>query len=141
MIITKAFQIKITNFALMNQHSIILSLGTNVSDGIDTLCKAEQTLRSWIKLDSCSRMLKNPAIGMKEGTNDFYNMLIKTKTTLPLQDIMLLVKKLESMMGNTTQLRSMGIIRMDMDIIIWDDEIIKPNDTEREYYKTLIKEI
>lgn len=125
----------------MNQHSIILSLGTNVSDGIDTLCKAEQILRSWIKLDSCSRMLKNPAIGMKEGTNDFYNMLIKTKTTLPLQDIMLLVKKLESMMGNTTQLRSMGIIRMDMDIIIWDDEIIKPNDTEREYYKTLIKEI
>ena len=125
----------------MNQHSIILSLGTNVNDGIDTLCKAEQILRSWIKLDSCSRMLKNPAIGMKEGTNDFYNMLIKTKTTLPLQDIMLLVKKLESMMGNTTQLRSMGIIRMDMDIIIWDDEIIKPNDTEREYYKTLIKEI
>lgn len=125
----------------MNQHSIILSLGTNSDDGMNILCQTEDILRSWIKIDSCTRKLKNPAIGMGEEANDFYNMLIKTRTSLPLHDIMLLAKRLEALMGNSHQLRSEGIVLMDMDIIRWDDTILKPKDTDREYYKILIEEL
>lgn len=125
----------------MNQHSIILSLGTNCNDGINILRQAEDILRSWIRLESCSRILRNPAIDMGEDTNDFHNMLIKTETSLSLKDVTFLSKKLECMMGNTSQLRSNGIVMMDVDIIRWDDRILKPGDTEREYYKILIEEL
>lgn len=125
----------------MNLHSTTLSLGTNSDNGMEALCQAEEILRSWIRLDSCSRKYRNPAIGMEEGTNDFHNMLIKTETSLSLQEMMCLAKRLESMMGNTSLLRSKGIVAMDMDIIAWDGMTLKPNDTEREYYKILIQDI
>lgn len=125
----------------MKQHSMILSLGTNNHDGIAILSKAESIINAWIGGGSCSRKLRNPAIGMGEGADDFYNMLIKKDTTLSLSEMNDLSKKLESMMGNTAELRKDGIVMMDMDIVEWDGEPIKPKDTEREYYQTLIKEL
>lgn len=125
----------------MKQHSIILSLGSNNLEGMEKLCKAEGILRSWIRLDACSRILKNPAIGMGSDAEDFHNMLIRTETSLNLNEMQTLAKTLERMMGNTQEMREKGTVNMDMDIIYWDDVLLKPKDIEREYYKTLIKEL
>lgn len=125
----------------MKQHSLILSLGSNSADGAEKLSKAEQILRSWIRLDVCSRILKNPAIGMGNEAEDFHNMLIKTKTTLSLNEMQALAKTLEHIMGNSQEMREKGIVNMDMDIIIWDDILVKPKDVEREYYKELAPSI
>lgn len=125
----------------MKQHSLILSLGSNSADGAEKLSKAEQILRSWIRLDVCSRILKNPAIGMGNEAEDFHNMLIKTKTTLSLNEMQALAKTLEHIMGNSQEMREKGIVNMDMDIISWDDILVKPKDVEREYYKELAPSI
>lgn len=125
----------------MKQHSLILSLGSNSTDGAEKLGKAEQTLKSWIRLEACSRILKNPAIDMGNEAEDFHNMLIRTKTTLDLNEMQTLAKTLEQIMGNSQEMRERGIVNMDMDIICWDDVLLKPKDVEREYYKVLIKEL
>lgn len=41
----------------------------------------------------------------------------------------------ENVCGRTPASKQTGEIPMDIDIIIWNDEIIRPNDYEHEYFK------
>ena len=85
--------------------------------------------------------LHNPAIGMAEGTPDFTNRLLSITTTLSQCELNALLKHLELMAGDTKEKRRNGIITLDCDLDIYDGEVLKPRNVEREYFHILFAEL
>lgn len=123
----------------MNDHIAVLSLGSNKTDGEQLIKFASSVLSTWFMSIDFSCILRNPAINMPSETPDYFNMLVLVRTKFNADEIKRLAKTLERMAGDTKELRRNGVVIMDIDIVEYDNSILKPNDTKRDYYRTLRK--
>lgn len=70
--------------------------------------------------------------------NNFLNQLALIYTDKDLNKISLLLKSFEKQIGRTSSDKEKGIVKIDIDIVSWNDEIIKPNDFGRSYITDLL---
>lgn len=119
-------------------HEVIISIGTNYDEGRHQQRIADM-LMACFSCVALTPVLRNPAIGMPEATPDFHNQLALVHTTQSQLEVNAILKALESLAGNTRELRKKGIIVADIDIITYDNIVIKEEDTKRNYYTQLIK--
>lgn len=70
--------------------------------------------------------------------NDFLNQLAIVNTEKQQEEVSKILKTLEKKMGRTPSDKKNGVVKIDIDLIIWNNEVIKPEDMPRSYIADLL---
>lgn len=119
--------------------SVVLCLGSNTPDRRLRVEKACEWLASKMKLIAASSIYDTPPFsGMG---SDYVNMVVEVTTDLPLQDIDLMCKEYELRQGRDAECRQTGDVPIDMDVVVYGTEIVRPRDFSRYYFVEGYKQI
>ena len=75
------------------------------------------------------------------GKKVYSNILMEAFTELPLKVLSDHLKHIESICGDTAELRAQGVVNLDLDLLLFDDRRLHKTDWERPYIKTLFQEL
>lgn len=70
--------------------------------------------------------------------SDFLNQLAFTYTDMGKEEIISLLKSIEKEMGRTQTDKENGIVKIDIDLVVWNEEVVKPEDISRSYVVDLL---
>jgi 2-amino-4-hydroxy-6-hydroxymethyldihydropteridine diphosphokinase len=118
-------------------NKIILALGSNTDQEMNMM-RVEQYLRDLFTDIAFSTHLWTEPIGIQ--SDRFINELAFIKTRHGQQQIVRAMKQLEKRCGSTKAERTKNIIRIDVDILQFNDIRLKEDDWNRDYIKLLIKQ-
>lgn len=116
-------------------HTVIIALGSNVyqTDNIDA---ASAFISERFEDVAFSEYLWTDPIDI--ASDRFLNRLAFVKTSMALNDLKQLLKDMEVNAGSTREEREKGIIKIDVDLLIYDDKRYHLQDWNRDYIKQLI---
>ena len=115
----------------MNQHSCLLCLGSN-SNRHFHMEEARKALMKLFPNIRFSKEMTTEAIGDKF-LSPFSNQVAKLETSLTIEEIRNLLKKIEKDNGRLPEDKEQGIVKLDIDLLMYDDLTLKPNDMEKDY--------
>lgn len=75
------------------------------------------------------------------GPRDYYNAVVKGMTPIDINSFELLCKEYELCHGRTPEARRVGDVPIDIDIVVYDNEIIRPNDFRRDFFQIGYRQI
>lgn len=107
----------------MNQHICYLTLGSNVSAAYVRIARERLTrlfpgIRFGIEQKTLPVGLNNPA--------PFTNQTAQFETILTPDEILPLLKHIEHAAGRTPEEKEQEIIRLDIDLVRYDQQILRP---------------
>lgn len=70
--------------------------------------------------------------------DDFLNQLAVIYTTKIKEEVYEILKGIEKNIGRNDADKARGKVKIDIDLIIWNDEVLKPADLERSYIVDLL---
>lgn len=115
----------------MNEHHCLLCMGSNtdrfahLSDARKALCEAFPNI-------CFGSPMETEAIG-SGFRSPFSNQLAKFSTSLTADSIHNLFKELERRSGRIPEDKAAGIVKLDIDLLMYDGTVLKPEDMSREY--------
>ena len=115
----------------MNLHTCLLCLGSNL-DGATRLSAARQALLSHFPDIRFSQEMVTEAIG-SGFLSPFHNQVASLETSLPAEQVRTILKSIEQMQGRLPEDKTQGIVKLDIDLLVYDDDVLKPKDLEREF--------
>ena len=62
-------------------------------------------------------------------------------TRFSLEEVKAILKKIEKILGRTQEDKKRGIIAIDIDLLQWNHQVLKPDDLQREYIQKGIEAI
>lgn len=119
-------------------HKALLSIGTN-TDARLNLNRAMHNLRNHFPSIQFTRVIKSKPYGEEIYKHSFLNMLAYFKTNISRNEIVMLLKTIEENMGRKPEHKLNGKVIIDIDLIKWNDEIVKSEDFKRSYVRELLK--
>ena len=123
----------------MNLHTCLLCLGSNL-DGAIRLSAARSALRSHFPDIRFSQELVTEAIG-SGFLSPFHNQVARFETPQDAESIRTLLKSIEQAQGRLPEDKAQGIVKLDIDLLMIDDQVLKPKDMEREFVKQGMEEL
>ena len=124
----------------MNQqtHYILLALGSNVAAELH-IEQAKARLSAVFPQLRFSRSLITPAIGIVSPS--FINCLAEGYCNVPLEEVIVALKDIEAQMGSVSEERKKGIVKIDIDLLQFDNTKRKADDWSRDYIQLLLNEL
>lgn len=111
---------------------VVVSVGSNSEDRREQMLRALQ----WLSLelhDVCaSGIYETPAYG---GGDPYLNAVLSGNTEDSPEDLNSRFKDYELRSGRTAQTRSKGIVPIDIDLVIYDDDVLRPSDFLRDFFR------
>ena len=123
----------------MNLHTCLLCLGSNL-DGDFRLSEARSVLRSHFPDIRFSQELVTEAIG-SGFLSPFHTQVARLETPQDAESIRTLLKSIEQAQGRLPEDKAQGIVKLDIDLLMIDDQVLKPKDMEREFVKQGMEEL
>ena len=115
----------------MNQHSCLLCLGSNYNRHLH-MEEARKALIELFPTIRFSEEMTTEAIGDKF-LSPFSNQVAKLETSLTIEEIRNLLKKIEKDNERLPEDKGQGIVKLDIDLLMYDDLTLKPSDMENDY--------
>lgn len=120
-------------------HKVLVSIGTNTDTcfnmkrATDHLYACFPSIRftTVAKTEPCGANFKGP----------FLNALAYFESKLTKEEILLRFKNIEKSMGRQPSHKAEGVVIIDIDLIQWDNEILKPEDLERDFMQELLVQV
>lgn len=124
----------------MNQqtHYILLALGSNVAAELH-IEQAKARLSAVFPQLRFSRSLITPAIGIVSPS--FINCLAEGYCNVPLEEVIVALKDIEAQMGSVSEERKKGIVKIDIDLLQFDNTKRKADNWSRDYIQLLLNEL
>lgn len=118
-------------------HRVILCLGSNVSDRCRRVADATRYI-STILLDWVyTKPYETPE---RDGAEIlYYNSVGIGVWDGEVTELNRIIKEYEVSNGRDAGARAAGIVPIDVDIVVWDDEVIRPNDFNSDFFKIGLK--
>ena len=123
----------------MNQHTCILCLGSNFYR-IAHMAYAQRDLKKHFPTIRFSEEMETEAIGSRF-LSPFSNQVASFETTLSSEEVRAILKQIERDLGRLPEEKPQGVIRIDIDLLIYDDCVLKPADLERDFVKEGLKSL
>lgn len=117
-----------------NMTTALISLGANTADKEIQLQEAIASISRIAHIDACTPIYNTPAEGSVAAA-PYANALLQISTDSDYDTLNATFKSWEQAAGRTPASKSQGIIPLDVDIIIWDNNIIKQRDMQLSYMK------
>lgn len=123
----------------MNKHECIIGIGSNINPE-QNIAAALSFLRQEHKLVSVSSLIKTSPIGIADQP-DFMNGAAKVLTVMEITDFKSYLKDIEDRLKRDRTVPKYGPRTIDLDIVIWDGEIIDPDYYSRDFLRVAVDEI
>ena len=123
----------------MKKHECIIGIGSNIEPE-QNIAVALFFLRQEQDFVSVSRLVKTSPIGIPDQP-DFLNGAAKILTTMEIADFKSYLKDIEERLKRDRTAPKFGPRTIDLDIVIWDGEIVDPDYFSRDFLKTTVDEI
>ena len=121
------------------EHECIIGLGSNVEPE-QNIAAALLILRQDHELVAVSTLIQTSPIGIIDQP-DFLNGAAKVITTMENTDFNLYLKKVEDRLKRDRTAPKFGPRTIDLDILLWDGEIIDPDYYSRDFLQAAVNEI
>ena len=119
-------------------HKIILSVGTNFNYEQNAKLVKEKLTEEINEIQFSEDMLTEP-IGDITSKENFLNFLVYGSTEKGVEQLVSILKLIETQCGNTKFLRDEGKIAMDIDLLKCDNQRFHESDWTRDYIVKLMK--
>lgn len=125
----------------MSTHRIYIGIGTNQKEADRVLARTRQKL---LKALGDKALFSTP---VQTEPIDFptpalfTNQLAVFETTVPEEEIHIILKRIERQTGRRTGDKARGVVKLDLDLLRIDDEVVRPTDWERSYIQQAVMEI
>lgn len=113
-------------------NRFVLSIGSNSGDREYQMSQIVTLLNDLFNNISVSNIYETPAINGKDAP--YLNGVIIGHTSMNLDEAVKTLKELERNQGRTPELKIQGIVPIDIDVVIWNDEIVRMHDYEQDYF-------
>lgn len=110
-----------------------LSVGSNDGDRAQNVSKAIEWICDVFSDVKFSAVYETPEIHGK-GT-PYMNAVADASTRLCMDDVNALMKEYELNHGRNLHARAQGRVPIDIDIVIWDGDVIRPFDRSAEFFR------
>ena len=109
----------------------ILSIGTNSSDKEIQMSNAIKHLEKMFEKAVVSDVYEVPAHNGIDAP--YLNSVMIVSSSMSMEDVNAQLKQWERECGRTPESKKQGIVPIDLDIVIWNNEVIRPVDYSRSY--------
>ena len=117
----------------MNEHHCLLCMGSN-TNRFTQLSDARKVLSEAFPDIHFGELMETQAIG-SGFHSPFSNQLARFTTTLSSESVHNLFKELERHSGPLPGDKAQGIVKLDIDLLTFDNKVLKPEDMKREYIR------
>lgn len=114
-------------------HTCLLCMGSNL-DALLHLKNAEDALQRLFPdiewggiVETVPEKIENP--------QPFLNRAARFRTSLPMTEVRNILKQIEQTNGRTPDSKKKGRIPLDIDLLSYDQQILKPEDWQKEYVR------
>jgi 2-amino-4-hydroxy-6-hydroxymethyldihydropteridine diphosphokinase len=101
---------------------------------------AQRDLKKHFPTIRFSEEMETEAIGSRF-LSPFSNQVASFETTLSTEEVSVILKQIEHDLGRLPEEKSQGVIRIDIDLLMYDDCVLKPADLERNFVKEGLKSL
>ena len=123
----------------MNTHTCLLCIGTNYYR-TTYMAYARRDLEKHFPNIRFSTEVETEAIGSRF-LSPFNNQVAIFETTLSADEVHTILKQIECDHGRLPTDKSYGVVKMDIDLVKYDETVLKPEDMEREFVLEGMKEL
>lgn len=120
-------------------NTSIISIGSNINAETN-ISKMLEILGKEVEIKKISSLLKTKPIGI-ENQPDFINGVVKIRTSRSKEELNFFLKRIEYQLGRNRKGPKFGPRTMDLDIMVWNNEIVDEDYYERDFLRKLIEEI
>jgi 2-amino-4-hydroxy-6-hydroxymethyldihydropteridine diphosphokinase len=120
-------------------NEAIIGIGSNL-DAENNIRRVLEILADKFELVKVSEFLKTKPIGIKEQP-DFTNGAAKIRTNLNRNNLENILKQIEDQMGRDRSVPKFGPRCIDLDIVIWNGEIVDDDYYTRDFLQKSVQEI
>lgn len=121
------------------KNKVVLSLGSNSHDKDDQMQKCISWLKTFLENVSVSSIYETAALNGVDA--NYLNAVFIGYTDDDYEEIKFITKKYEVSCGRTKESKIKSSIPIDIDVVVWNDDIIKPADFTQEYFQIGMLEI
>lgn len=123
----------------MTTHSCLLCLGSNF-DRTTHIASARRDLEKHFPGIRFGIEMETEAIGDKF-LSPFCNQVALLRTPLSAQEVRTLLKRIEQNHGRMPEDKAQGIVKLDIDLLKYDDVVLKPADLDKPYVLAGMEEL
>lgn len=116
----------------MSESTCTISLGSNSYDREEKIKKSIDALSQYLGNPQVSSVYETPAHNGKD--MPYLNAVIHGSTTHPVDEIVGHLKHMEKEAGRSAELKKEGIVPLDLDLIIYNNYILRPEDFQKHYF-------
>ena len=116
----------------------LISLGANTTDKKQRLADTIVAIAQIAFIEAQTPIYETAAEG-SVATLPYANALVLIETSAEYEELRATFKQWERNAGRTAESKAQGLIPLDIDIVTWNDHVIKEHDMEFEYMKLGMK--
>lgn len=116
-----------------------IGVGSNI-DPAANIKKAKSLLSAEFRILASSKFVKTKPIGNARQP-DFLNGVILVESDLNREESIKVLKAIEKKLGRTVTHDKFGPRTIDLDLVVWNGEVIDPDFYSREFLQTAIREV
>ncbi len=126
-----------------NLHRVVIGIGSNTADSRANVEAAVEWCDIFFNSSVCSTIYSTHPYGAKACSvgYDYTNAVVTASTNLDFQDVNEALKAYEIQHGRDSISRVSGIVTIDLDLVIYDDWVLRPQEIAREYFAKGYREI
>lgn len=113
-------------------NAVVLSIGSNSVDREAQMTNCIAWLRGIATPTKLSSVYNSPASNGKDP--DYLNAVAEITSALTHPELTKLLKDYERQCGRTPQSKALGSIPIDIDIVMWNGEVLRPKDFAQYYF-------
>lgn len=120
-------------------NECIIGIGSNINPE-NNIQASLMLLAREVEVKGTSSWAKTTPIGITD-QDDFVNGAVKIRTTMSMEELIYYLKRLEDRLGRDRTLPKFGPRVIDLDVIVWNDEIVDNDYYIRDFVRNAIDEL
>lgn len=125
---------------LSKMKTCIICIGSNHNPS-SNITKAVETLSTLFPGILWGETVVTPAEGVSVPVPDYHNRAAVFTTCMGISELKRRFKEIEKACGRGSDSKSTGIVPLDIDLLQYDGEILKPRDMQMGYVRKALKDI
>lgn len=120
-------------------NSAVIGVGSNINPK-SNIDRAEQLLRQKLHFVACASRLQTKPVGFADQP-DFVNSAFLVETTFDISELKLFLQATEKLLGRVRGRNKNGPRTIDLDIIVFNSQVVDDNVYKRDFLRKLIAEV
>lgn len=121
-------------------NKAILGIGSNYPDAYIRVEECCKRIKDMVEFAAFSSIYQTEAVGVKPAP-PYHNCVALVDTSISYDKLKALFKDMEIKAGRNAKDKEQGLVIIDIDIVTWNNEVLKPADMERSYMKIGLEEL